>query len=143
MPVSELSFLPSTQNLASLATIINGIAEAAAHIDSAHLASLVHLSDTNPDLADITMTWLFNGPGDLHFISWAQIDVYGLDFGGTIGKPQFMRSAFMKLDGVVTFLPRKRVGLGEEEEMQVSVMLRDEDMKRLETHSAWRSWLVD
>jgi hypothetical protein len=140
--VSELSFLPQLNTIAKLIPIIAVIASASAKLTASTLESLVHLSDKNPDLSNITMSWLLNGPGDLHFISWAQVAVYELDFGKTLGRPNYMRSAFMRLDGVVTFLPRRRLGAGDEE-MDVSVLLREDDMERLSHNMAWKSWLID
>lgn len=137
----RLSFVPSVDDPSVLVPIIKIVADAAAHVDESHVASVVHLSDSNPDLSDLTMSWLFNGPGDLHFISWAQVRVYELDFGVNVGCPKYMRSAFMKSDGVVNMLPRKRNQQGEE--MEVSILLRQDDMERLSENAAWFSWLVD
>jgi hypothetical protein len=118
------------------------IASASASLDASYIESLVHLSDQNPDLSNITMSWLLNGPGDLHFISWAQQACYELDFGKTLGHPGYMRSALIKLDGVVTFLPRRRAE-GRIEDMDVSVLLREDDMERLSRDPVWNSWLID
>jgi hypothetical protein len=140
--VSELSFQPAPDTAEKLVPIISLVAGASASLNASHIESLVHLSDRNPDLSNITMSWLLNGPGDLHFISWAQQACYELDFGETLGHPGFMRSAFIRLDGVVTFLPRRRA---EEriEDMDVSVLLREDDMERLSRDPVWNSWLVD
>ncbi|KAH7372297.1 transferase [Pyrenochaeta sp. MPI-SDFR-AT-0127] len=140
--IKSLSFSPFSDKVEALIPTIDAIASASDHLTASHMASLVHLSDTNPDLSDMTMSWLFNGPGDLHFISWAQVGVYELDFGSSIGRPGYMRSAFMKLNGVVTFLPRRRADR-DKEEIEVSVLLREDDMERLAGDAAWRSWLVD
>jgi hypothetical protein len=140
--VSDLSFQPSLDTTEKLIPVINLIANASASLDASTIESLVQLSDTNPDLSNITMSWLLNGPGDIHFISWAQQACYELDFGETLGHPGFMRSAFIKLDGVVTFLPRRRTE-GYVEDMDVSVLLREDDMERLSNDPVWNSWLID
>jgi hypothetical protein len=144
--VSELSFRPSFQPsldaAEKLVPIMKLIASASASLDASYIESLVHLSNQNPDLSNITMSWLLNGPGDLHFISWAQQACYELDFGETLGHPGYMRSALIKLDGVVTFLPRRRAG-GRIEDMDVSVLLREDDMERLSRDPVWNSWLID
>jgi hypothetical protein len=140
--ISELSFLPSLDTVDRLIAIIDDIANASAKLTATTMESLVHLSDKNPDLSNITMSWLLNGPGDLHFISWAQVAIYELDFGPTLGRPGFMRSAFIRLDGVVTFLPRRRSEAGNEE-MDVSVLLREDDMERLSHELTWNGWLVN
>jgi hypothetical protein len=144
--VSELSFQPSFQPsleaAEKLVPIMKLIASASASLDASYIESLVHLSDQNPDLSNITMSWLLNGPGDLHFISWAQQACYELDFGKTLGHPGYMRSALIKLDGVVTFLPRRRAE-GRIEDMDVSVLLREDDMERLSRDPVWNSWLID
>jgi hypothetical protein len=53
----------------------------------------------------------------------------------------FMRSAFTRLDGVETFLTRRRTE-GCIEDMDVSVLLREDDMERLSRDPVWNSWLV-
>lgn len=140
--VSELSFSPSFKNVEKLVPIIKLVSDSTASLTASSIESQVHLSDKNPDLSNITQTWLLNGPGDLHFISWAQIAVYELDFGPTLGKPGFMRKAFMRLGGVVNFLPRRRDG-DSNGAMDVSVMLREDDMNRLGDDPAWNSWLFE
>jgi hypothetical protein len=140
--VSELSFQPSLDATEKLVPIMNLIAGASASLDASYIESLVHLSDQNPDLSNITMSWLLNGPGDLHFISWAQQACYELDFGEYLGHPGYMRSALIKLDGVVTFLPRRRAE-GRIEDMDVSVLLREDDMERLSRDPVWNRWLID
>jgi hypothetical protein len=140
--VSELSFQPSLDAAEKLLPVIDLIAGASATLNASTIESLVHLSDQNPDLSNITMSWLLNGPGDLHFISWAQQACYELDFGETLGHPGYMRSAFIKLDGVVTLLPRRRTG-GRVDDMDVSVLLREDDMERLSKDPVWNSWLID
>lgn len=140
--IAGLSFLPSIDEVEKLIPVIDAVASASDHLTASHIASVVHLSDTNPDLSDVTMSWLFNGPGDLHFISWAQVGIYELDFGTSIGRPGYMRSAFIKLNGVVTFLPRRRMQQ-DDEEIEVSVLLREDDMERLAANATWQYWLVD
>jgi hypothetical protein len=139
--VSELSLMPSLDTVDKLIPIIADIANASAKLTASTMESLVHLSDKNPDLSNITMSWLLNGPGDVHFISWAQVAVYELDFGPTLGQPGFMRSAIIRLNGVVTFLPRRRAEMGAEE-MDVSVLLREDDMERISHDATWNGWLT-
>jgi hypothetical protein len=55
---------------------------------------------------------------------------------------RFMRSAFTRLDGVETFLTRRRTE-GCIENMDMSVLLREDDMERLSRDLVWNSWLVD
>jgi hypothetical protein len=140
--VSKLSFQPSLDAAEKLLPVINLIAGASENLNASTIESLVHLSDQNPDLSNITMSWLLNGPGDMHFISWAQQACFELDFGETLGHPGYMRSAFIKLDGVVTFLPRRRTE-GCVDDMDVSVLLREDDMERLNKDPVWNSWLID
>ncbi|KAH7392177.1 hypothetical protein DE146DRAFT_738030 [Phaeosphaeria sp. MPI-PUGE-AT-0046c] len=141
-PISELSFSPSLQDIDKLVPLIKRVWESSASLTASSIESQVQLSDKNPDLSNITQTWLLNGPGDLHFISWAQIAVYELDFGPTLGRPGFMRKAFMRLGGVVNFLPRRRFEQSNGA-MDVSVMLREDDLKRLGDDPAWKSWLFE
>jgi hypothetical protein len=140
--VSDLTFAPSAEDAEKLIPIINVVGGASAGLTASTMDSLVELSDKNPDLSNITTSWLLNGPADVHFISWAQVAIYELDFGLTLGRPGFMRSAFMRLDGVTTFLPRRRLGERGEGDMDVSVLLREDDMERLSNDAAWQSWLA-
>jgi hypothetical protein len=142
LPLSTLSAIATPSDVSALVPVIESVIDGAAHLTPSYVNSLVRLSDSNPDLSDITPAWLLNGPSDLHFTSWAQVGVYDLDFGPKVGKPGYMRSTFMKFDGVVNFLPRRRVGQGEEEEMECSVLLRMDDMERLSKDERLAAWLV-
>ncbi|KAF2278851.1 uncharacterized protein EI97DRAFT_431099 [Westerdykella ornata] len=145
LPFDDIAFIPTEETIGRLLPIINAIANAGAHINADHVAELVRISDLNPDLSDIMPSWLFDyGPGDMHFISWAQVDIYDLDFGDRLGNPRYMRSAFLEMDGLVCQLPRRRVkeGQGEKEVFEVSFVLKAEDLQRLERSEYWQSWLV-
>lgn len=143
LPIEQIAFIPNENTVEKLGAIISHIAEASDHLTAEHVAEIVQLSDKNPDLSDIGPSWFFGGPGDLHFTSWAQVGIYDLYFGPRLGEPKYMRSAFMKFNGVVTMLPRRRVPEEQgDEAIEVSVLLREDDMARLAGDEAWKSWLV-
>jgi hypothetical protein len=74
--------------------------------------------------------------------SWANLELYELGFGDAAGKPMFVRTPFAEHDGLVVMLPRRRgvVEKGGGEKMEVIVLLRTEDMEKLEKDESWRSW---
>ncbi|KAF2118690.1 transferase family-domain-containing protein [Lophiotrema nucula] len=139
-PLDELSFIPSLDTIERLVPTIKAIATATGHLSTDFMYEIIELPNKNPDLTDLIPSWFLYGPLDLHFTSWAQIGIYDLDFGPHIGRPQYMRTVVSEFEGIVTFLPRKRVEEGNES-IEASVLLKAEDMERLSSDEAWRSWL--
>ncbi|PWY83841.1 hypothetical protein BO94DRAFT_566957 [Aspergillus sclerotioniger CBS 115572] len=80
--------------------------------------------------------WDLFGSKDLVVTSWSGLNLYGVEFGMGIGRPEFVRVVCGEADGVVVVLPRKR-GNGMEEGIEVMVMLRGEDMVALEGDGMW------
>ena len=145
LTVDKLAFIPSESTIERLEPVVASIASASDRLTVDHMYELVQLSDTNPNLTDLVPSWFFYGGADLHFTSMAGVGLYDLDFGPHLGKPQYVRSAKIKFDGVCMMLPRKRVFEDEgevDEAIEVSILLKDEDMERLIKNEAWRSWLV-
>ncbi|KAF2108937.1 hypothetical protein BDV96DRAFT_586914 [Lophiotrema nucula] len=141
--VDKLAFIPSESTVDRLEPVITSIASASDKLTADHMYEIIQLSDTNPDLTDLVPSWFFYGPADLHFTSMAGVGLYDLDFGPNLGKPQYVRSAMVKFDGVVMMLSRRRVPESEgDEAIEVSILLKEEDMERLAADEAWRSWLV-
>ena len=63
--------------------------------------------------------------------------LYETDFRD-VGRPRFMGIPYVPADGLVVILPRRRGGV--EEQIEVTVMLREDDMEGLRESELWRSW---
>ncbi|OAL57192.1 hypothetical protein IQ07DRAFT_30092 [Pyrenochaeta sp. DS3sAY3a] len=136
--LAKISFhdLIATSNLQSLATVCSTIAESqsSSTINNRHIAEVCSLVDAVDDYRCIFPGWdLFNSR-DLTITSWADLDLYGFDFGTGLGKPEFIRMPYVEADGVGIVMPRKK---GKEEILEVTVMLRRDDMAFLEQDSIW------
>jgi hypothetical protein len=122
-----------------LAPIISAIATASRKIDRSHIAELVQLPDLLPSLSDLVFGWNILGGPHLSITSWAELGLYDANFGDALGKPQIVRVPDVPRDGLVIILPRRREQ-GTEEKIEIAVYLRKDDMERLDTDEAWRSW---
>ncbi|PYI16635.1 hypothetical protein BO99DRAFT_464973 [Aspergillus violaceofuscus CBS 115571] len=80
--------------------------------------------------------WEVFGDRDVTVTSWAGVEAYGVQFGGSLGGVGWVRMPVVEgADGVVVVLPRRRHGM--EEGVEVVVMLREEDMLALEEDEMW------
>ncbi|OOF98729.1 hypothetical protein ASPCADRAFT_42102 [Aspergillus carbonarius ITEM 5010] len=126
----------------SLATICELISEShsPSRINSRFVAEVYRLVE---DRGELFPGWDLFHSRDLVITSWANLGVYGVEFGGGIGRPRFVRVECGEADGVVVVLPRRRgvvQGVKEEEEeegVEVVVMLRADDMEGLEADEMW------
>ncbi|OJJ37889.1 hypothetical protein ASPWEDRAFT_171345 [Aspergillus wentii DTO 134E9] len=76
---------------------------------------------------------------DMTITSWADFDLYGVDFGECVGgKPSFVRLPCIEAGGVVIVLPRRRES-GDGERLEVVVMLRSDHMERLLRDEMWQT----
>lgn len=116
----------------SLATICDCISnsQSSSTINSRHIAETYRLVDSMEDYRSLYAGWDLFGSRDFTITSWADLDLYDLDFGPLLGKPEFVRLPYMEADGVAIILPRRRSG--PDEILQVMVMLRCDDMESLE-----------
>ncbi|KAH6850621.1 hypothetical protein B0I37DRAFT_372002 [Chaetomium sp. MPI-CAGE-AT-0009] len=78
---------------------------------------------------------------DVTVTSWANMGLYGAEFGEGVGRPCFMRVPRAETDGFAIVLPRRRGG-EREEGIEVVVAMHPEDMAALEGDAVWRSYLV-
>lgn len=143
LPFYALVNMPSSKS-EILAPIASEIARAIAQIDTQHVAELVHMVDGLPHVTDLKPGWdFFNGP-DLSITSWANLGFYDADFGEGIGTPELVRIPYVPIDGLAVILPRKRRSnqAQGEEVLEVTVMLREDDMKTLSDSPEWKSWLI-
>ncbi|GKZ72543.1 hypothetical protein AnigIFM50267_008912 [Aspergillus niger] len=123
----------------SLAKICDRISESQspATIDSRFIAETYRLVDSMEDYRSLFAGWDLFGSRDFTITSWAGLDLYGVDFGPLLGKPEFVRLPCMEADGVAIVLPRRRNVC--DERLEVMVMLRCDDMESLERDSMWQT----
>ena len=127
--------------LASICESIRG-SQSPAQVNRQYIAEVYSLVDRIENYKTVYPGWdLFNSC-DLTITSWADLPLYGLDFGQALGKPDFVRVPYMEADGVSFILPRKRAADGvsvSDEVLDVVVMLRRDDMQVLEQDSLWKT----
>lgn len=131
--------LSTPSDLQSLARICDAIAisQSSARIDAHHIAEVFSLVDRVEDYRTIFPGWdLFNSR-DLTITSWADLDLYALDFGAALGKPEFIRMPSSQADGVGIVMPRKR---NRDEVLEIIIMLREDDLASLERCGGWESF---
>ncbi|GLA34476.1 hypothetical protein AnigIFM63309_007025 [Aspergillus niger] len=123
----------------SLAKICDRISESQspATIDSRFIAETYRLVDSMEDYRSLFAGWDLFCSRDFTITSWAGLDLYGVDFGPLLGKPEFVRLPCMEADGVAIVLPRRRNVC--DERLEVMVMLRCDDMESLERDSMWQT----
>ncbi|KAK3898178.1 transferase family-domain-containing protein [Staphylotrichum tortipilum] len=81
----------------------------------------------------------FTGRGFL-VTSWANLGMYGVDFGAGLGRPEAVRVRATGADGLCFVMPRRRSEAGEEV-LEVLLGLTSETFDALEEDKMWR-WLV-
>ena len=122
----------------AFAEICNHIAESQSSsiINSRHIAEVYTLAD-RVESGSLFVGWDLFGSRDLTITSWADFDLYGVDFGKVIGRPRFVRLPYMEADGVAIILPRQRWVC--QEVMEVIVMLRRDHIEALELDPMWQT----
>ncbi|KAL2847211.1 transferase family-domain-containing protein [Aspergillus pseudoustus] len=145
-PAADLAASDETP-IHALAKICDAIvrSQATSTISQRHVAEVNELITRMDRPGALFVGWdLFNAR-DLTLTSWADFDLYGVDFGfgdGFLGEtPAFVRLPYMEADGVVIVLPRRpggRAGEGEGK-VEVMVMLRRDHMNALGEDEMWRT----
>ena len=127
----------------SLSEIYDRISESQSQsmIDSRHIAEAYRLVNCMEYDRSLFLGWDLFGSRDLTIRSWADLDLYGMDFGPMLGRPNFVRFPCMEADGVAIILPR-RSDLSEER-LEVMVMLRRDEMESLGNDSMWRNLISE
>ncbi|KAI9756665.1 MAG: hypothetical protein M4579_003754 [Chaenotheca gracillima] len=134
-PTSPLNSLP--QSPRPLSTLALAIRSAINKVDDAHIRSTVALVNSLDDVSRLMANFdNFLGPG-LIFTSWADLPIYSLDFGKTIGggKPERVRVPATAFDGLCVALPRLPNG-----GLEVLVGLQSEHMERLKHMHSFNRW---
>lgn len=126
-----------------LARICNTIAQSygPAKINPQQIANVFELGRRSRDGGTIFPGWdLFNHK-DLSITSWADLDLYQMDWGSDLGQPEFVRFPTSAADGVCIVLPRRRgeSRCGSQCVIEVVVMLKEEHMEALTADSLWQS----
>lgn len=126
-----------------LAEVCDQIAQSQSRsvINSRHIAEVYRLMDRMEEDCSkaLFVGWdLFRSRG-LTITSWADLDLYGMDFGDGIGKPKYVRLPSMEADGVAIVLPRRRAV--PQEVLEIVIMLRNEHMGALERDQMWQTLL--
>lgn len=143
----------SSNAIASLAPVVQVVADAAARITKDHISGLLSALQQVQDTSDVGPGWL--SPHRVNFMasSWANLPLYECDFGPAFsgdssdgskapGTPVFVRYPYADYnDGNIVVLPRRRTLPGEDEAIEVYVMLAEEDLVALEQYDSFRSWL--
>lgn len=125
----------------SLAKLCDHIAQSQAPsaINSRHIAEVCHLVDHMRDRGSLFVGWDLFGSRDLTITNWADLELYGVDFGDLLGKPKLVRLPYMEADGVAIILPRQRTV--SPEMLEVMIMLRRDHIKLLERDPMWHTLL--
>ncbi|KAL3451564.1 transferase family-domain-containing protein [Aspergillus insuetus] len=122
-------------SLAEICTLI-ATSQSPTTINSQHIAEVHRLVESKPDPRALFVGWDLFGSIDLTITSWADADLYGVEFGGGLGAPAFVRFPYMEADGVAIIMPRKSRG-SDGEVLEVVVALRTDDMAALEEDEMW------
>ncbi|KAK0720093.1 transferase family-domain-containing protein [Lasiosphaeris hirsuta] len=149
LPASVLGSTGSTpMDLSHLLPAIENIAVAIKRVTPTHIGEMFSLYNQVPDVSAVWSTLdTVHGP-DLSVTSWANMGLYGYDFGPALKKPEFMRGADFSYDGLLCILPRKRLPpnqVGEQgavERIEVTTMLNVEDIAALLKDPVWTHWLL-
>lgn len=126
----------------SLAKICEQIAQSQSHsvINSRYIAEVYHLIDRMEDRRSLFVGWDLFGSHDLTITNWADLELYGMDFGDLLGRPKFVRLPYMEADGITVILPRQRAV--SQEVLEITVMLRRDHMDALESDPMWQILLA-
>jgi hypothetical protein len=144
---------PYTADMDKLSRVISSIGSGISRISLAHIAEVIALVESSPNVGAIAPGWnAFIGP-DLTITSWANLGVYECDFGGGLGSPDFVRVPYAEFDGLGIILPRCRQlpnernkdqdGKPKDEMIEIVVFLQQVDMEMLERDAVWKSWTCD
>ncbi|BCS25429.1 uncharacterized protein APUU_50140S [Aspergillus puulaauensis] len=124
----------STRTLSEICTRI-ATSQSPSTITARHIAEVYRLINDSEDHRTLDPGWDIFGSRDLAITSWADLELYEVDFGAGLGRPGFVRLPYMEADGVAVLLPRRRGGV--DESLEVMVLLRRDDMAVLERDEEW------
>lgn len=142
LPVSQVGFRASKASGDGLADIAAAIfdAQSTRLINRRSIAELCSLVSRVDDYRGIFPGWDLFSSRDFTVTSWNGLDLYQLDFGTGLGKPQHVRPPYVEADGVGFVLPRRSSSGGKaagDEAIEVMIMLRRDDMAFVMGDEAW------
>lgn len=111
-------------------------------VNSRHIAEVYSMANGMEDYRTMFVGWDLFGSRDLTITSWADLDLYEINFGSELGSPAFIRPPYSEADGVGMVLPRKKAVAGADafgEVVEVMVMLRRDDIEVLEKDGMWKA----
>lgn len=113
-------------------------------INSRHIAEVYNLVERIADKRTIFPGWDLFNRRDLTITSWANLDLYNLNFGDALGKPEFVRVPYSDADGVCLILPRKQTKDEGPDKgaIEVTVMLNKDDMEALKQLDFWQGLTI-
>jgi hypothetical protein len=127
---SDLEKASDLGEVQSLSPIVEAIAQSVSptKINQRHIAEAYTLADKVENYQGIFVGWDLFTSRDLTITSWADLDLYNMDFGTDLGKSEFIRPPYVEADGVCLIMPRKRSA---DELVDVVLMLRRDDLEAL------------
>lgn len=131
-------------NAAQLSKICYIIAQSQSSslVNSRHIAEVYNMANGMEDYRTMFVGWDLFGSRDLTITSWADLDLYEMNFGSELGSPDFIRAPYSEADGVGMVLPTKKTATDADasgEVVEVMVMLRRVDMEVLEKDGMWKA----
>ncbi|KAM0189173.1 hypothetical protein ACHAPQ_010129 [Fusarium lateritium] len=125
------------------AEVCNAIAQsvAPAKINAQHIANVFQLGTQDGDCSTIYPGWDLFNHRDVTINSWADLDLYQMNWGTELGQPEFVRFPFSPADGVCIVLPRRKVDSASHSQsfVEVVIMLKTEHLEALKNDSLWQS----
>ncbi|GLA84878.1 hypothetical protein AtubIFM56815_009099 [Aspergillus tubingensis] len=125
-----------TRSLAKICDCISD-SQSSSTINSRHIAETYRLVESMEDYRSLHAGWDLFGSRDFTITSWADLDLYDLDFRPLLGKPEFVRLPYIEADSIAIILTHRRTG--SDEILEVMVMLRSDDMESLEGDGMWQT----
>ncbi|KAL9614219.1 MAG: hypothetical protein Q9167_001307 [Letrouitia subvulpina] len=118
----------------SLSELAQRVRKATSEIDDHYVRSFTALLRTEPDLGDIVFA-MRSPDRDLLVSSWAALPVY-VDFGSTIGKPEFARRPTgAPWESVAYIMPQSPDG-----GIELTICMRKDDLARLQEEHDWMTY---
>lgn len=152
LPVNEFTSCAATQEISGailpreMIEVFKTVAASTSseRISSRHVGEVVAIVDQLDNVRSLGPGWNFYHGSDLSITSWANLNTYEADFGEHLGRPGLVTVPYMELDGICVILPRRRTRHtgGEQDVIEVVVMLQADDLARLQEDEVWKSWAV-
>lgn len=133
-------------NVSELAKIAHEIRRAVNLVDQEYvLHRLAWFDNGDFDFCNVSMGGNYNNGPDLYLTSWRRLFTE-VDFGGTLGRTQFVRKPYLPVDGANILLPQcQDAGRSDEKTyLELYVQLNENDMTELcREDNGMRLWADD